>query len=205
MKAKYLSLLLAVTLMVGAPIVAKEKQSKPKTEQAKNGKKELFGRKKKNQPAPKDSAKVEKPSIEHKSLFNVTKVKNEWFFEIPDSLIGREFLTTVRYTSTPAGIGKFGGEQVNQQTVYFQVAPDDQLLLRSRLFVNVADTTENINRAITISNENPIIGAFKVESHKNKLYKIKVNQFFNQDNPAIGLPKSVKDGFSLQGQVNAMS
>ena len=205
MKTKYITLLLAATMLVGTPTLAKEKQNKPKTEQAKNGKKKLFGRKKKNQPAPKDSAKVEKPSIDRKGLFNVTKLKNEWFFEIPDSLIGREFLTTVRYTSTPAGIGKFGGEQVNQQTVYFQVAPDDQLLLRSRLFVNVADTTENINRAITISNENPIIGAFKVESHKNKLYKIKVNPFFNQDNPAIGLPKSVKDGFSLQGQVNEMS
>ena len=48
MKAKYLSLLLAATLMVGAPTWAKEKQNKPKTEQAKNGKKKLFGRKKKN-------------------------------------------------------------------------------------------------------------------------------------------------------------
>ena len=206
MKAKYLSLLLAATLMAGTPTLAKEKQNKPKTEQTKKAKKGLFGKKKKAaQPAPKDSAKVEKPSIDRKGLFNVTKVKNEWFFEIPDSLIGREFLTTVRYTSTPAGIGKFGGEQVNQQTVYFQVAPDDQLLLRSRLFVNVADTTQNINRAITISNENPIIGAFKVESHKNKLYKIKVNQIFNGDNPALGLPKSVKDGFSLQGLVGEMS
>ena len=206
MKAKYLSLLLAATLMAGTPTLAKEKQNKPKTEQTKKAKKGLFGKKKKAaQPAPKDSAKVEKPSIDRKGLFNVTKVKNEWFFEIPDSLIGREFLTTVRYTSTPSGIGKFGGEQVNQQTVYFQVAPDDQLLLRSRLFVNVADTTQNINRAITISNENPIIGAFKVESHKNKLYKIKVNQIFNGDNPALGLPKSVKDGFSLQGLVGEMS
>ena len=205
MKAKYLTLLLAATMLVGTPTLAKDKQEKPKTEQTKKDKKKLFGKKKKAQEAPKDSAKVEKPSIDRKGLFNVTKMKNEWFFEIPDSLIGREFLTTVRYTSTPAGIGKFGGEQVNQQTVYFQVAPDDQLLLRSRLFINVADTTENINRAITISNENPIIGAFKVESHKNKTYKIKVNPFFNQDNPALGMPKSVKDGFSLQGQINEMS
>ena len=205
MKAKYLTLLLAATMLVGTPTLAKDKQEKPKTEQTKKEKKKLFGKKKKAQEAPKDSAKVEKPSIDRKGLFNVTKMKNEWFFEIPDSLIGREFLTTVRYTSTPAGIGKFGGEQVNQQTVYFQVAPDDQLLLRSRLFINVADTTENINRAITISNENPIIGAFKVESHKNKTYKIKVNPFFNQDNPALGMPKSVKDGFSLQGQINEMS
>ena len=206
MKAKYISLLLAATMLVGTPALAKDKQEKPKTEQKSKEKKKLFGKKKKGQAeAPKDSAKVEKPSIDRNGLFHVTKMKNDWFFEIPDSLIGREFLTTVRYTSTPAGIGKFGGEQVNQQTVYFQVAPDDQLLLRSRLFVNVADTAQNINRAITISNENPIIGAFKVESHKNNAYKIKVNQFFNQDNPAIGLPKSVKDGFSLQGQVNEMS
>ena len=206
MKAKYISLLLAATILVGTPALAKDKQEKPKTEQKSKEKKKLFGKKKKEQAeAPKDSAKVEKPSIDRNGLFHVTKMKNDWFFEIPDSLIGREFLTTVRYTSTPAGIGKFGGEQVNQQTVYFQVAPDDQLLLRSRLFVNVADTAQNINRAITISNENPIIGAFKVESHKNNAYKIKVNQFFNQDNPAIGLPKSVKDGFSLQGQVNEMS
>ena len=206
MKAKYISLLLAATMLVGTPALAKDKQEKPKTEQKSKEKKKLFGKKKKGQAeAPKDSAKVEKPSIDRNGLFHVTKMKNDWFFEIPDSLIGREFLTTVRYTSTPAGIGKFGGEQVNQQTVYFQVAPDDQLLLRSRLFVNVADTAQNINRAITISNENPIIGAFKVESHKNNTYKIKVNQFFNQDNPAIGLPKSVKDGFSLQGQVNEMS
>ena len=204
MKAKYLSLLLAATLMVGTPTLAKNKQEKPKTEQ--KAKKSLFGKKKKkNQQAPKDSVKVEKPSVDRNGLFHVTKMKNEWFFEIPDSLIGREFLTTVRYTSTPAGIGKFGGEQVNQQTVYFQPAPDDQLLLRARLFVNVADTAENINRAITISNENPIIGAFKVESHKNKVYKIKVNSFFNGDNPAMGLPKAVKDGFSLQGLVGEMS
>ncbi len=205
MKMKYLVLLLAATMMAGTPSLAKDKQEKPKTEQ--KAKKRLFGRKnKKNKgEAAKDSTKTEKPSIDRKGLFSVTKVKADWFFEIPDSLIGREFLATVRYTSTPAGIGKFGGEQVNQQTVYFQALPDDQLLLRSRLFINVADTSENINRAITISNENPIIGAFKVESHKDKVYKIKVNQFFNQDNPALGLPKSVKDGFSLQGLIPEMS
>ena len=145
-------------------------------------------------------AAAAKGSIDRKGLFRVTKSEGEWYFEIPDSLIGREFLTTTRYTSTPANIGKFGGEQVNQQTVYFQVAPDDGLLMRASLLINYADTTQKINRAITISNENPIIGAFKIESHKNGVYKIKVGGFFNQDNPALGLPRSVKEQFSLQGQ-----
>ena len=207
MKTKYLVLLLAAALFGQTPIVAKDKKDKNKTEQttqAPSASKASKKSKKKDE-APKDSAKVEKPNIDRQGLFHVTKMKNEWFFEIPDSLIGREFLTTVRYTSTPAGTGKFGGEQVNQQTVYFQVAPDDQLLLRSRLFVNVADSTDNIYRAITISTEHPIIGSFKVESHNDQVYKIKVTGFFNQDNPALGLPKSVKDGFSLQNMVSEMS
>ena len=146
-------------------------------------------------PAPAAGAKVDR-----KGLFRVSKVEGEWYFDIPDSLIGREFLTTTRYTSTPSNIGKFGGEQVNQQTVYFQVAPDDGLLLRAKLLINYADTTQKINRAITISNENPIIAGFKIESHRDGYYKIKVGGFFNSDNPALGLPRYVKDQFSLQGQ-----
>ena len=50
--------------------------------------------------------------------------------------------------------GKFGGEMLNQQTVYFQPGVDNQLLMRVRLFVNVSDTTQMINKAITVSNEN---------------------------------------------------
>ena len=150
------------------------------------------------------TAQIQTPAanknLQRDGLFRVSKADNEWYFEIPDSLIGREFLTTTRYTSTPASIGKFGGEQVNQQTVYFQVAPDDALLLRAKLLINVADTTQNINRAITVSNENPIIGAFKIESHTGGYYKIKVGGFFNQDNPALGLPRYVKEQFSLQNQ-----
>ena len=205
MKAKYLSLLLAAVLLGQTPVLAREKKEKAKTEQTakdkktdqkEKKKKSLFGKKKKDTPAPasKDSVKTEKPKIERDGLFRVTKQEAEWYFEIPDSLIGREFLTTTRYTSTPASIGKFGGEQVNQQTVYFQEAPDDNLLLRARLFINVADTAENINRAITISNENPIIGTFKIESHKDKVYKIKVGGFFNSDNSLI---RKLVDGMLL--------
>ena len=202
MNIKILSILLAAAFLTTAPAVAKEKKEKAKTEQKAKSFKLFKKKSKKGQPQqpPKDSVKVEKPLVEHNGLFRVTKVGEDWFFEISDSLIGREFLTTTRYTSTPAGIGKFGGDQVNQQTVYFQPAPDNGLLMRAKLIINVADTTENINRAITISNENPIIGGFKVESHKDGIYKIKVGQFFNMDNPALGLPRYVKEQFSLQNQ-----
>ena len=196
--------------MTGMPASAKKEKKENKTEQtssknSKSGKKKFLSRKKKTQEAPMDSAKVEKPSVDRNGLFHVTKLKNEWFFEIGDSLIGRDFLTTVRYTSTPSNSGKFGGEQLNEQTVYFELGKDDQLLLRSRLLINVADSTQNINKAITISNENPIIGSFKIESHKDRAYKIKVSGFFNQDNPALGLPLAVKKQYELQGLIGEMS
>lgn len=204
---KYLSIILAALLMSPGTAIARDKAGKkPKTEQkADNSKSSKRKKGKKAEPEKKDSAEVKKPDIDRNGLFHVTKEKNEWFFEIPDSIIGRQILTTTRYTSTPAESGKFGGEQVNEQTVYFQPAPDDQLLLRSNLIINVADSTEKINRAITISNENPIVGSFKVESHNDGVYKIKVTQFFNSDNAAFGLPQSVKKQYELQGMMGDMS
>ncbi|MCR4921430.1 MAG: zinc-dependent metalloprotease [Bacteroidaceae bacterium] len=215
MKTKHIILLLAAALIVGIPAKAGEKQEKAKTEKTdkkkdakqKKGRRKyvIFGKRKPVAQAPKDSTKVEKPAVDRPGLFHVTKMKGDWFFEIPDSLIGREFLTTTRFTGTPSNSGKFGGEQVNEQTVYFQKGPDEQMLLRASLLINYADTTQKINRAITISNENPIIGAFKVESHKNNVYKIKVTQFFNQDNPALGLPQNAKQQYGLQGMIGEMS
>ena len=146
-----------------------------------------------------------KYSIYRKGMFNVLKEENDWFFEIPDSLIGCDFLNTTRFTSTPSGSGLFGGEMISQQTVYFQKGVDDQLLLRVRLFVNVSDSTQSINKAITVSNENPIIASFKIESHTNKLYKIKVTNFLAEDNPNTALPRSVKSQFQLTNMFRELS
>ena len=192
---KILSLILMAGLLTASPSLAKgkeKKRKKAKTEQ------------KAAQPA--DTTKAEpKPSVDRNGLFRVQKFGEDWFFLIPDSIIGRQILTTTRYTSTPAESGKFGGEQVNEQTIYFQPGPDNQLLMRSNLIINVADSTESISRAITISNENPIIGAFKVESHKDGVYKVKVSPFFNQDNAALALPQNVKKQYELQGMIGEMS
>lgn len=179
----------------------KEKESKKEKKKAKKGK----NAKEETADTPKENAQPEKPQIERNGLFRVTKQKDEWFFEIPDSLIGRLFLTTTRYTAIPSNNSKFAGEQLNEQTLYFTKGVEDQLLLRAKHIINVADTTTEINRAIAISNEDPIIGSFKIISHENNRTKIKVNDFFNQDNPAIGLSNSQKQEFGLQGMVGEMS
>ena len=142
---------------------------------------------------------------QQKGLFDVVYTGNEWFFYVPDSLLPREFLVTVRYASTPANTNQYGGELVNEQTVYFQKAPGNKLLLRSRLLVNTADSVDAINKAIVISNTDPIIGSFKIESVERNRYKIKVGSFFLEDNPAIGVTQQVKRSMGLQVLLGASS
>ncbi len=142
---------------------------------------------------------------QQKGLFDVVYTGNEWFFYVPDSLLSREFLVTVRYASTPANTNQYGGELVNEQTVYFQKAPGNKLLLRSRLLVNTADSVDAINKAIVISNTDPIIGSLKIESVERNRYKIKVGSFFLEDNPAIGVTQQVKRSMGLQVLLGASS
>ncbi len=153
-------------------------------------------KKQKGQPAAQQAPQPPKPSISRQGMFDITKVNADWFMEIPDSLLGKDILAITRYTSTPSNSGKFGGEMCNEQVVYFQKGVDGNLLLRSRMTVNVADTTQMINKAVVISNENPIIASFKIESSANKRCKIKVNAFLNDDN-ALGIHQSLKKTLEL--------
>ncbi|MBO5699354.1 MAG: zinc-dependent metalloprotease [Bacteroidaceae bacterium] len=133
-------------------------------------------------------------------LFNVKKgANNEWFWDIPDSLIGRRILLTVRFTGTPAGTQKYGGELVKQQTVYWELSPKNELLLRAEALMNVADSASAINRAVEVSSINPIMASFKVIHHKKGLRRINVTPLFNADDAAMGFSTSQKQNFGLSG------
>lgn len=211
MKRIYLYVLLIS--FIGAPghLNAKSDKEKAKTEQKsekkKNGKKRRKGSagEKEAEPSPKDSVKPNLPDIDRAGLFHVKKMKDDWFMEIHDSLMGRLFLTTTRYTAIPSNNQYFAGEQINQQTVYFEKGAYERLLLRAKHIVNVSDTTQQINKAIIISNEDPIIGSFRIEGNENGRSKIKVNDFLNQDNLAFGFNPSQKQQFGLQGIEHGMS
>src|SRR5215813_8835050 len=61
-------------------------------------------------------------AVTHRGLFTVHRIEDKWYFEIPDSILGRDILVSTRYVRTPAG-GNYGGEQVNDQTVRFVMGP----------------------------------------------------------------------------------
>lgn len=135
-----------------------------------------------------------------KGLFTVHKVDEKYYFEIADSILGREFLAITRLAKVPTGAG-YGGELSNQQTLSFEKGPNNNLFLRSITLVNYADSTQTIFKAVTNSNVNPIAAQFPIAAFgKDSIYKsyvIDVTDFFRLDNQVVSVSPRQKRSFSL--------
>jgi ribosomal protein S18 acetylase RimI-like enzyme len=141
-----------------------------------------------------------------KGLFTVHKVNEDYYFEIPDSLMGREFMTVTRFAKTPTGAG-YGGEEENRQVMRWERGPNNKLFLRASLFINSSgDSTKPILQAVRNSNLDPIAASFDLKSiRKDTSVVINVTDFFKGDNQLISLDPQTKRRFNLTNIQNDRS
>ena len=98
-------------------------------------------------------------------LFAVSQVDTKYYFQIPDSLFNRYMLVVTRYLSTPEGMGVFGGEKANEQTIYFEKGVNNTVFLRSLQYKQDVRSPESmLAKALASSNESPIVGAFPIKT-----------------------------------------
>lgn len=117
------------------------------------------------------------------AMLRVSKEGDDWYLEVPDSVVGRLLLAVTRFTATPAGIGAYGGEEARHSTVYFEKTPDKaNLLLRNRVQYMSADTLDAIYQAVKASSSDPIIANLKIESTTDHKNKVKVSSLLLGDN-----------------------
>ncbi len=130
-------------------------------------------------------------------LFNVYKDDAKFFYEIPDSLLGREMLMVSRIARTADGL-LYGGMRHNNQVIRWEKR-DKKILLRRVSFTNTANDTLPIFEAVRNSNFEPIIAAFDIAAFSEDTTGsvIEVTSLFTTDVPALGLPQ----GFRTQYQV----
>ncbi|MCU0445126.1 MAG: zinc-dependent metalloprotease [Microscillaceae bacterium] len=142
-----------------------------------------------------------------RGLFNVHKVSDKWYFEINDTLLGRDIMTVTRYTKTAAGGGIFGGEEINRQVVRWEKTADNRLFLRSISYVILSpDSTKPIFQSVTNSSLNPIIGAFDIKSvRKDTSMVIEVGDFFKGENQVFSLDPRTKQFYRLNALQNDRS
>ncbi|NIG53560.1 zinc-dependent metalloprotease [Chitinophaga sp. Cy-1792] len=84
------------------------------------------------------------------------------YFEIPDSLIGRDFMLVNRLKKAPVGAEIYPGEELDAANVYFEKGPGETLIMRSNLVAAAADTADMIHKAVISANQNPIIATLKI-------------------------------------------
>ncbi len=140
--------------------------------------------------------KVITASAKNKSgLFTVSQIDTKFYFQIPDSLFNRYMLVVTRYLSTPEGLGSFGGEKANEQTIYFEKGANNTVFLRSLQYKqDVRNPDSMLAKALASSNENPIVAAFPIKTINPATGNvvIEVTDAFKKDNPMFSLANAEK-------------
>ena len=131
-------------------------------------------------------------------LFNVYEDDGTFYYEIPDSLLGREMLMVSRIAKTADGIG-YGGERSGNQVLRWERRGDD-ILLRRVSFENTASDTLPIYEAVENSNFEPIIMAFQIEAlnEDSTGTVIEVTDLFESDVPALGLGQGQRRQYQVR-------
>jgi len=153
-------------------------------------------------PKPYSKVITDKAVTKH-GLFTVHNVDDKWYFEIPDSLFGREMIVTTRYSKTAGGGGIYAGEMENEQTIKWEKGPNDKVLLRVRTVISMADSTNDIYKAVSSSNLDPIAEAFEIKAYSKDSagVVIDVTDFFKGDNQPVSIGPYTKKRFNLGSQI----
>jgi hypothetical protein len=166
-------------------------------------------------PTPQDTTKKETPSsvpagntqlsaprnynniiksnaITRKGLFTVHKVDDNYYFEIPDSLLGRDLLVVSRIAQGAAGIRPeytgYAGDQIGNTVIRFERGPNSKLFLRRITFEdNAGDSTDAMYNAVVRSNLQPLVSAFGIGafSPNGRGSVIEITDYVNGDNDIL--------------------
>ncbi len=137
-------------------------------------------------------------------LFTVHQVGEKYYYEVPDSVLGRELLLVSRIARLPQG---FGGGYVNagskamEQLLRWEKL-DSRILIRKLNYSNIAPDSLPIRYSVEANNYEPIIYAFDIKAIglDSASYIIEVNDFFEKDVKAIsGLSKDLRKKYKTGG------
>ena len=105
---------------------------------------------------------VKKGGSVQEGLFLLRHIEDKYYFEVPDSMLGRLMLCVSRFTAVPQNFGQFAGEEVNNCAFYLERRDTAQILMRQYVQSHIADKDDNIMRTLEQSTIDPIVEAFKI-------------------------------------------
>lgn len=146
---------------------------------------------------------VIKPNcITDEGLFLVHNVDGKYYFEIPDTLFGRDMLQVSRIVQLPQGIGGGyvnAGTKTHEQLVRWE-KKYDKVLIRTVSYVNISDDSLAISLSVKANNYEPILFAFDIAAYSpdSSNVVIEVSEFYTKDIEAIsGIEPSLRTEYKI--------
>lgn len=114
-------------------------------------------------PKPYDEV-ITKKAVTYNGFFKVHVVDDKYYFEIPDSLLGRDILMVNRLVRTQEGSG-YGGDQIGQNVIRFEKGPKHKVFLKKISYaVYAKDSTSPMFNSVRNSNFQPIAASFEIKA-----------------------------------------
>ena len=131
-------------------------------------------------------------------LITTHRFKDRLYFEIPDSILGRELLMVSRVSKAQAELA-YGGEKVNTQVLRWR-RRGDELLLRVASYEKTADAQDPVYQAVQNSSFEPILKSFSIEALNEDSTGVVINatDLYASDVPSMGLPQSAREEYQVR-------
>lgn len=168
----------------------------------------MFG-KKKNQKVVDTRTPIEKffkDEVNTKiGLFTIHSSKGKYYFEITDSIYGKDLLVVTRISKAPAALRSgfigYAGDHLNTAVVRFEKGVNGKILLRKVLSVERSNDTLGMYQSVQRSSFMPILASFDIKAALSDSSKvlIDITKLFESDNDELFIPKKTKTslGFNL--------
>lgn len=187
--------LLLAGATIAPPAFAQKSKKKKKAKQEVVAPQAQAPKRDDNQPKPYNQVITDK-AVSDDGLFKVHRIDEKYFYEIPDSLLGRDMLMVSRIAKTATNIG-YGGEELNRQVLRWE-KKGNRILLRVISYENVAADSLEIYHSVQNSNLAPVIQAFDIKAFNNGASVVEVTDFFSKDVPALGLTQRSRDQYKVR-------
>ena len=144
-----------------------------------------------NRPRPYNQVVTDR-AVSDAGGITVHKIEDRYLFEVPDTLVGRDFLLVSRIAGVPANVGGFlsAGTSVGERLVRWERS-GDRLSMRSISVDAVADDSLPIAISVASNNVGAILMAFPIQaygragSRDSATFVIDVTEFFGGDTPTL--------------------
>lgn len=142
-------------------------------------------------PKPYDQV-ITRGAATDSGVFLVHQIGEKLFYEIPRAQLGEEFLLVVDYAGTPEGT-RYGGEQLDTRVVRWE-RMGNRILLRSKSYDIVADSSSPVSRAVRLSTVQPVLMSFDVAafSPRDSNLVIEVTKLYTTDVPELNARRTYR-------------